>query len=215
MRRLLGRGLVPLVLMTAVVLISGCGADVAPGDTSATPAATLAPLTQHLVFKGDISGILITGVDVRPLTHDNPAGVPTEQADGTFFVPPPSLTQCATIDTLNSGTLNDYLADIVGTVGTQRYAIEIEVSMDDPAYTKPGTKALLPDNFTGSVQVYEVGGQNREWVDTFSPTLQNSVVVLHADRKSGTVDAWMDSAALPQNGGAPATLHVQGDWRCG
>lgn len=75
MHRLVGRGLVSLVLMTAIVLISGCSGDTTSdmfGDTPATPTTTLAPLSEDLLFQGDISGILITGVDHLPMTHDNP-----------------------------------------------------------------------------------------------------------------------------------------------
>jgi hypothetical protein len=222
MHRLLHRGLVPLVLMTAVVLlISGCTENDAAGIgltpvASATPAPTPIPLVENLTFKGDIAGTLTAGIDGRPLTHDNPLPDLATATDGSFIAPPPRYTQCSTFAaTPGSDTIDDYLAVIVGDVGGKRYAVTVEILMDNAGYTKPGTKVTLPDNFSGSVQVYEVGGQNRQWVDTFGPSQQWSTVTLQTDRKSGTIDAWMDSAALPQNGGSPATLHLQGDWRCG
>lgn len=205
MHRLLGRGLVLLVLMTAVILISGCTANDAAG-IGLTPAATLTPLTENLTFKGDISGTLTTGIDARLLNHDNPT------SDAA-----PRFTQCSTFASLpGSDTIDDYVAVIVGTVDGKRYAVTVEINMDDPAYTKPGTQLLPGDtNMGGGIQVYEVGGQNRSWIQVFGPALQEpAVIVLHPDRKSGTVDAWLASSNQSQLD-ATATLHLQGGWRCG
>jgi hypothetical protein len=91
MSRLLFRRLAPLVLMTAVVLLSGCSAATVSG-TSATPNATVAPLAESLLFHGDISGTLTTGIDAHSITHDNPIPAYTQQSDGTFFDPPPRST---------------------------------------------------------------------------------------------------------------------------
>lgn len=218
----LSRGLVPLVLMFAVVLISGCSLDVASGDTlpapaaTATPAPTPIPLAENLTFKGDIAGTLTAGIAPRPLTHDDPMPALATATDGSFVEPPPRFTQCSTFDAIGGGTLDDYLAVIVGNVGAKRYAVVVEINMDQPAYTKPGTQLLPGDTNTGgSVNVYEVGGKNEVWQQVFGPNLQEAaVIVLNANRKSGTVNAWMASADLSQKD-APATLHIQGDWRCG
>lgn len=223
MHRLPIRGLVLVVLMIAVVLLGGCSAASASntpssGNTPVSPTPTATPMarTEHLTFQGDIAGSITTGIDPRPLTHSNPTPDYTQQPDGSFFDPPPRWTQCATFDALNSGTLNDYMAVIVGMVGTHRYVVAIEVNMDDPAYTKPGTKLYPGDiNSGGSVEVYEVGGQNRRWQQVSGPASQEpAVIVLHADRASGTVDAWMATTDQSQKI-ATATLHLQGDWRCG
>lgn len=222
MHRLLCRGLAPLVLMTTVVLIGACSAATgsstsSSGNTSATPTATATPLAEHLVFQGDISGILAAGVDPHPITHNNPLPDLTTQPDGTFFQPPPRFTQCSTFASLpGSDTIDDYVAVIVGAVGGKRYAITVEINMDDPAYTKPGTELRPGDtNSGGSVEVYEVGGQNRSWQQVYGPANQEpAVIVLHADRASGTVDAWMATTDQSQKD-ATGTLHLQGDWRCG
>lgn len=211
MYRLLGHRLSLLALITAVVLISGCSATATSSalggsGTSVMPTVTTTPLAEHLIFKGDVSGTLTTGVNPRPLNHDNPT-------TGS----PPQSTQCSTFASLpGSDTIDDYVAVIVGNVGSQRYAVTIEVNEDNPAYTKPGTQLLPGDtNDGGSVEIYEVGGHNRRWQQVFGPNSQDpAVIVLHADRKSGTVDAWMASTELSQKD-APATLHLQGDWRCG
>ncbi|HEX5548926.1 MAG TPA: hypothetical protein VFX24_16090 [Ktedonobacterales bacterium] len=214
----MGKRVALFVFIFLAITLAGC-ADTAVANTSATstPNATATPLAENLVFHGDISGTMTTGIDARPLTHDNPLPDLTTQADGTFFQPPPHYTQCSTFASLpGSDTIDDYVAVIVGTVDGKRYAVSVEINMDDPAYTRPGTK-LLPGetNTGGSVQVYEAGGQNRSWQQVFGPNSQEAaVIVLGADRKSGTVDAWMASAALSQKG-SPATLHLQGDWRCG
>jgi hypothetical protein len=205
MYRLLFRGLAPLVLMTAVVLISGCNAATA-SNAPAAPTATPAPLAENLTFHGDIKGTLTAGINVLPFTHDNPVG-------STFV---PRSTQCATFDSNDTGTIDDSLATIVGIVGGKEYSVAIEVSMlDNPAYTHPGTPEVLPNNIVGSVTVYELGGQNREWDVVLGPALQFSNVVLHADRKSGTVDAWLVWPNGQSLSGLNGTLHLQGDWRCG
>jgi hypothetical protein len=132
---------------------------------------------------------------------------------GSTFVP--RSTQCATFAALpGSDTIDDSLATIVGIVGGEEYSISIEVLLDNPGYTHPGTPVTLPDNLSGSVDVFEIGGQHQQWLDNFGPATQNSVVVLHLDRKSGTVDAWLANGNQNQIG-ATATLHVKGSWRCG
>lgn len=207
MHRLLCRGLVPLILMTAVVLISGCTQN----DASyllQTPVATLAPLTEHLVFTGDISGTVTTGINARPLSHENPISDTTGQ--------PARFTQCSDFNVPELGDTRDYVAVIRGAVVSQQYVVEVEINEDDPAYTKPGTK-LLPGvtNTGGSVGVFEIGGNNRSWQQVYGPSSQEpAVIVLNADQKSGTVDAWMASSDLSQKD-ATATLHLRGDWRCG
>jgi hypothetical protein len=214
MHRLPFRRLALLVLMTAMVLLSGCSTGAA-SNTPVTPQATAVPLAEHLTFHGDIAGTLTAGVNPRPLTHNNPTPDFVEQPDGTFFDPAPKWTQCSTFDSNNTGTIDDFVAVIVGTVNGKRYAITVEINMDDPAYTKPGTELQPGDTNTGgSVEVFEVGGQNRRWQQVFGPNLQDTTTVLHTDRKSGTVDAWMASTDLSQKN-ATATLHLQGDWRCG
>ncbi len=203
------RGLAPLVLMTAVVLLTGCG-DVSASTTLSGNTTSTTPRTEHLTFAGDVAGTLTTGIDPRPITHENPLPGLVTQADGTYFDPPPRFTQCSTFASLpGSDTIDDYLAVLVGTVNG------VEINMDDPAYKTPGT-ALHPgdNNSGGSVEVYEVGGQNRRWQQVFGPASQEPVIVLHADRASGTVDAWMATTDQSQKS-ATATLHLQGDWRCG
>jgi hypothetical protein len=198
------RGAVVLCAVTLLaVLGAGCAADSTVG-ASATPSVTATPLTEHLMFHGDIAGTLTAGLDVLPPTHDNP-----------LDVPPPRSTQCSTFDSNNTGALDDYVAVIVGVIGGTRYAVVIEVSTDNPGYTKPGTTVSLPDNLIGSVSVYELGGQQREWDVVLGPSEQFTVVVLHADRKSGTVDAWLVWPNGQSIKGLTGTLHLQGDWRCG
>jgi hypothetical protein len=208
MHRLPFRGLAPLILVTAVVLLSGCSGD-ATSNASATPQATATPLAEHLVFHGDLSGTITTGIDVRPFTHDNPVTNILNQPSG------PAFTQCSTFDSMDSGTIDDYTAVIVGMIGNKRYTVTVEINMDDPVWTHPGTTLELGNNgIGGSVGVYEAGGQNRQWAQVYGPAMQAPVVVLHADRKSGTVDAWMATTDQSMND-ATATLHLQGDWRCG
>lgn len=169
-------------------------------------------LSEHLTFSGDISGVLTQGDNPGPLTHDNPIPNYIQQPDGSFFDPAPTLTQCSDFD---SGVGQDYVAVIVGKVGTMRYAVTVEINEDNPAYTNPGT-ALRPGNTNmgGSVTVYEIGGKNRRWQQVYGPALQDTVIVMHTDKVSGTVDAWMASTDLSQKE-ASSTLHVQGNWRCG
>ncbi len=210
--RVLGRTAVvrgPMVLCVVVLLgITGCAAD-STVSASATPNATATHLAEHLTFHGDISGTITAGLDPRPLTHDNPLQGLVQQPDGTHW------TQCSTFDSNNTGTLDYYVAVIVGTIDGKRYAVTIAVSTDNPAYTKPGTAVRFPNNFSGSVGLYEAGGQHRQWSVVFGPSEQVSVVVLHADRKSGTVDAWLVWLNGQSLNGLTGTLHLQGDWRCG
>jgi len=203
--------------MTAVVLLCGCSGDVtsnAPAIPQAT-ATTATPLTEHLTFSGDLSGTITAGLDPRPLMHYNPFPDATEQPDGSFSVPPPRFTQCSTFDAMNLGTLNYYVAVIIGVIGGQRYAVAFEILMDNAGYTHPGTPVSLPNNVNGSVVVDEVGGQNRVWSDVLAPSYQSSAVVLHPDRKSGTVDVWLVFPNGRSLSGLTGTLHLQGDWRCG
>jgi hypothetical protein len=72
---------------------------------------------------------------------------------------------------MNTGTIHDYVAVVVGVIGGKRYSIDFEISMDAPAYTHPGTAASLPDNLIGSIQVTEGGGQHQQWGDVFGPFL--------------------------------------------
>src|SRR5712691_1131368 len=69
--------------------------------TLPTPSPTQAPkpLAEHLTFHGDISGMLTTGIDPHPITHDNPLPAYVQQPDGTFFDPAPPWTQCSDFDT--------------------------------------------------------------------------------------------------------------------
>ena len=215
MYRRLFSGLAPLVLVTAVVLISGCSTTTA-SNTPAVPAATATPLAENLTFHGDISGTITIGIDPRPLTHSNPTPNFIQQPDGSYFDPAPKWTQCSDFNAGASigSDLPDAVDVIVGTINGKQYVVSVEINEDNPAYTKPGT-ALSPgdNNSGGSIEVYEVGGQSRRWVQTYGPATQAPVIVLHADRKSGTVDAWMVTTDQPQDG--TATLHIQGDWRCG
>jgi hypothetical protein len=183
-----------------------------PTNTPA-PTSTATSLVEHLTFQGDISGMLTAGVNPHPLTHENPVPAYVQQPDGTYFDPAPTRTQCADFDV--SGFGRDYVAVIVGTVGTEQFAVTIEINESDPAYMTPGTE-LLPGNHNsgGGIEVYEIGGQNRRWQQVYGPSGQEPVIVLHADRTSGTVDAWMASTELSQVD-ATGTLHLQGDWRCG
>ena len=189
----------------------------APASTSsanipASPSVAVNPLAEHLTFHGDISGVLTTGIDPQPLTHNDPIPNYVQQPDGTFFDPAPLWTQCSDFDTTAG---RDYVAVIVGNVGTKRYAVTIEINETDPAYTNPGTE-LRPGNINsdGSVEVYEMGGINRRWQQVYGPALQDPVIVLHTDRVSGTVDAWMATTDQSQKS-AVGTLHIQGNWRCG
>ena len=65
MHRLLGRGLAPPIVMTAVVLLSGCSLDSASGtgDIAATPATILARLPSvsclQVTFQGPLPAVLI------------------------------------------------------------------------------------------------------------------------------------------------------------
>jgi hypothetical protein len=149
----------------------------------------ITPLAEHLAFSGDISGVLLKGAEPHSLTHDNPIPAFVEQ-NGTFTAPPPTWTQCSDFDV--SGAGRDYVAVIIGNVGSRRYAVTVEINEDNPAYTKPGTP-LRPGttNLGGSVNVYEIGQQGRQWQQVYGPNQQDTVVVLHADRTSGTVDAWL------------------------
>jgi len=106
-----------------------------------------------------------------------------QQPDGTFFDPAPPWTQCSDFDT---SVGRDYVAVIIGNVGTRRYAVTIEINEDDPAYTKPGTE-LRPGNINsgGSIEVYEMGGKNRRWQQVYGPALQDTVIVLHTNRCIG------------------------------
>ncbi len=205
-----------LVLATVMALITGCGTTAPSGTSSAnipgSPSVAAKPLAEHLTFHGDISGILTMGIDPHPLTHDNPIPDFVQQPDGTFFDPAPPWTQCSDFTT-SAG--QDYVAVIVGNVETRRYAVTIEINEDDPAYTKPGTELRLGNiNSGGSVEVYEMGGKNRRWQQVYGPALQDTMIVLHAKRVSGTVDAWMATTDQSQKS-AQSTLHMQGDWRCG
>jgi len=51
-------------------------------------------------------------------------------------------------------------------------------------------------------------------IDVYGPALQDTVIVLHTNRVSGTVDAWMATTDQSQKS-AESTLHMQGDWHCG
>lgn len=202
-RRIIGTS----VLMAVVVLITGCGV----ASPSSTPSATK-PLTEHLTFSGDVSGILAAGDEPHPITHNNPIPNYVEQ-NGTFFDPAPTWTQCSDFEV--SGAGQDYVAVIVGKVGTGRYAVTVEINEDDPAYTNPGTP-LRPGvtNSGGSIEIYEIGGQNRRWQQVYGPAQQEPVISLRSDKTSGTVDAWLATTDQSQKT-ASGTLHLQGDWRCG
>lgn len=85
-----------------------------------------------------------------------------------------------------------YVAVIVGTIGARRYVVAIDVDENDPAYMKPGTELQVGYlNPAGGIEVCEVGGQNRRWTPVKNSGVQDTVIVLHADRNSGTLDAWM------------------------
>jgi hypothetical protein len=186
----------------------------ATSRTAPTPTATQAPfLPESLALSGDVSGSITKGINPRPLTHDNPDPPYVQQPDGSYFAPAPPYTQCSDFDV--SGVGRDYVAVIVGTIGTLRYTIAVEINEDDPAYASPGTP-LHPGtaNTGGSVQVYETGGQSRRWIQVYGPAGQDATIVLHADRVSGTVDAWMATEDQSQKT-ATETLHLHGSWRCG
>lgn len=213
---LLRLGLRLLVLFTAIALITGCGDTAAQSSTSGarvpTSPSTATPLAEHLKFSGDVSGVLTTGIDPHPITHDNPLPAYVEQ-NGVFTAPAPTWTQCSDFDV--SGAGRDYVAVIIGMVGTKRYAVTAEINEDDPAYTKPGTP-LRPGttNSGGGINVYEVGGQGRQWQQVLGPAGQEpAMIVLHPDRASGTVDAWLATTDQSQKI-ATGTLHLQGNWRC-
>jgi hypothetical protein len=218
-RSLFHLGLGSLALVASLALFSGCGTPAASNTSSAntlaSPTVSAMPLAEHLTFQGDITGVLTEGLFPHPLTHNHPVPDYVQEPDGTLFDPAPSLTQCADVSANDITLEPDYLAVIVGNVGTKRFAITIEMNEDDPAYTKPGTQLLPGDtNSGGSVEVYEMGGQNRRWQQVYEPALQDTVIVLNASRVSGTVDAWMASTDQSQKGAA-STLHMQGNWRCG
>lgn len=209
---LLGLGLKLLVLAITLAFIAGCGAPASSNASASSSSVVMKPLAEHLSFQGDILGTLTLGIDPRPLTHDNPIPDYVQQPNGTFFDPAPSWTQCSDF---GSTIGQDYVAVIVGNVGTRRYAVTVEINEDNPAYTNPGTKLLPGDtNNGGSAEVYEMGGKNRRWQQVYGPVLQDTVIVLYAGRASGTVDAWMATTDQSQKG-AQSTLHMQGDWRCG
>lgn len=208
-----------LIIGTINALLSGCeGIGNTATDTTPTQAAQSKPtahptqpppLAENLTFSGDVSGVLTAGDEPHPITHDNPLPAYV-QRNGTYFDPAPTWTQCADFD---SGI--DYVAVIVGKVGTMRYAVTVEINKDNPAYTKPGTE-LRPGNINsgGGVHVYEMGGKNRRWQQVYGPAQQDTVIVLHADRVSGTVNAWLATTDQSQKI-ASSTLQLQGDWRCG
>jgi hypothetical protein len=176
-----------------------------------SPKATSTSLAEHLTFTGDISGVLETGENPRPLTHSNP--IPDYvQKNGTTFEPAPTWTQCADFD---SGFGQDYIAVMVGNIGTMQYAITVEISKDDPAFKNPGTP-LKPGNVSskGGIELYEVSGAERRWRQVYGPSQQEPTIVLNNNRISGTVDTWLATTDQNQKF-AQGTLYVQGSWRCG
>ena len=210
---------VVLVCATLVLI----GSLFACGETSRATTPPLAPtliptshvtlpLVEHLAFSGDVSGVLVAGDAPRPLTHDNPIPTYVANSDGTYTAPAPMWTQCSDFD---SGVGQDYVAVIAGNVGHARYALTIEINEDNPAYTKPGTP-LSPGttNSGGSVEVYQSAVTGKRWQQVYGPNGQDTVIVLHPDRTSGTIDAWLATTDQSQKD-ATATLHMQGSWRCG
>jgi hypothetical protein len=219
MRYVQHRSLFRLMLgLFALALFTGCGTPASSNSTNAntptSPTVAATPLPEHLTFQGDVVGVLTKGLFPHPLTHNNPIPDYVQEPDGTIFDPAPSWTQCADVSANDITLVPDYLAVIVGTVGTRRVALTIEINEDNPAYTRPGTKLLPGDtNSGGSVEVYEMGGQNRRWQQVYGPALQDTVIVLNPGRVSGTLDSWMASTDFSQTS-ASSTLHVQGSWRC-
>lgn len=191
----------------------GIGDQGNDSQPTSTPTQAAQPLVENLTFQGDISGTLTTGINPQPLTHSDPIPDLVQQSDGTYSEPAPTNTQCSDFD---SGYGQDYIAVIVGNVGTMRYAIAIEISESNPAYTKPETALHLRGSRDdqGSVEVYEMGGKNRRWQQVYGPALQDTTIVLHTDRASGTVDTWLATNDQSMND-ASSTLHMQGEWKCG
>lgn len=208
-------------LLFASLLACGESSTSGTATNASTPPPTSAPthvpapqpLAEHLTFSGDVSGVLLAGDSPGSLTHNNPIPTYIANSDGTYSEPAPASTQCSDFD---SGYGQDYVAVIVGNVGTHgRYAITIEINEDDPAYTKPGTP-LKPGttNSGGSVEVYQSALQGKRWLQVYGPNEQDTVIVLHPDRRSGTIDAWLATNDQSQKE-ATETLHMQGSWRCG
>lgn len=173
-------------------------------------------LPEHLIFQGDISGTLTAGINPLPLTNNDPAegSVPT---NGGYYDSAPTATQCAKFNSLYGSnpftTPDTYIAVIVGQVGAMRYAITLEIDMNDWAYTTPGTSLSPLQSIYGLVNVYEIGGQKRLWESVFGPGMQGGSITLNPNRTSGTVNTWLatDDKAPVTN----STLHLQGNWRCG
>lgn len=220
------RGIIIGAIITALLVVGTASAltSCTQAQTRSTtqlaqrvpPARSTRPafLAEHLTFQGDISGTLTTGADPHPINHtvpiqgqENPIG-----PNGNYSYPVPTWTQCSDFGSAYFAE-SPYTASIVGNVGTSRYAVIIKINKNDLAYTKPGTPLNTLKSNQGAVEVYEEGGKNREWEQVVGPAGQGTVIVLHSDRTSGTVDVWL--ASTDEASDAESALHLQGDWRCG
>lgn len=215
-----GAIMITLLVIGIVSVLTGCNQAQTTSTAKRTQPASTSSLAQpaflaeHLTFHGVMSGTLTTGVDPHPISHDDPIrGLEYPVGpNGNYSYPVPTWTQCSDFGSASFAGRH-YIAVIVGNVGSTRIAIIIEINKGNPAYTQPETPLETLASDQATVEVYEAGGQNRRWEPVRGPAGQGQVLVLHADRASGTVDAWL--ATTDEASDATSTLHIQGDWRCG
>lgn len=208
-----------LIIGTASTLTSCTQAQTSSLPQVTQRASTAQPtqpalLAERLTFQGDIAGTLMTGANPQPINHSSPIlGHESPLGpNGNYTYPIPTWTQCSDFESASFAG-SPYIASIVGDVGTSRYAVMIKINKNERAYTKPGTPLKTLESNQGVVEVYEEGGENREWEQVAGPAGQGAVIVLHSDLTSGTVDVWL--ALSDEESEAESTLHLQGDWHCG
>src|SRR5437016_849694 len=120
-------------VLIGAALLAGCGSAGAPASSSptstsspttapSTAAPSAAALPEMLHFSGDVAGDMTSG----PNPHGHTTNYPNP--NGEF----PEWTQCAdyTFDYNAGHTANQYEAIVSGTIGAQRFALELVVDKD-------------------------------------------------------------------------------------
>lgn len=195
----------------------------AVGPTTGTSPPTGTLMIEAVNFAGAVVGSLTVGLDPHPNTDQNPVPALVQNNDGTVTQPAPTWTQCASFKSdAVPDPFGDFTAVISGVVGGTRFSLLIDIREDSTAYTTPGTPVHLgTDNYYGDISLYRVA-DGKSWVQVYGPSTDPNAlgapptVTLAADRKSGTIDAWLGSetSVIPQTDALPV-VHVAGSWRCG
>lgn len=180
--------------LLVLALVCACGS--ASGQKAAPDVA------EHLVFTGEVHGVLSAGTDTLVPGTRNPTSAAA-----------PAHTECDvfTVD----GVGKDFVAVILGTVSGHKLALTVEVNTAQRAYVTPGARLEPGDINTGGSTTLRMVTEADDRSSVAGPAGQQpAIITLGQDRRSGTIDAWFAAAGMSQKL-SPAHTHVVGTWRCG